>query len=117
MSMKQHVDKLLQLIGIDDVAVFPKTPRGYSQRERASLLQLCLHKDATVRMAAAKSPLLRDMFVVAMYEAEKDADIKKVLEPRYVQALSKDQQRESEIDSLQSQVNELKAQLKKSKKK
>ena len=117
MSMKQHVDKLLQLVEVTNVAAFPKTPRGYQQRERASLLQLCLHPNPIVREAAAQSVLLRDMFVVAMYEAETDESIKSLLEVRYRSALSKEQQRESEVDSLKSRVEDLLAQLKSKKKK
>ena len=112
MSMKQYVGKLIELLTVTDPNVFPKTPRGYAQRERASLVQLCMHVDKTVRMAAAHSPLLRDMFIVAMYESESDRDVKDVLEPRYLTALSKAEQRESEIVCLQDENESLKAQLK-----
>ena len=121
MSMKQHVEKLVTLLDVTDKAMFAKNPSGYTKRAHATLLQLGMHKDPVVRMAVAQNPLLRDMFVVAMYEAESDDDIKAVLESRYQSALSKADQRDAEhqaeIKEKDDEIASLKAQLAKAVKK
>lgn len=111
-TMKENVAKLVALANVTDKTEFPKTPRGYIQRLNASMIQLCLHTDPIVRTACATSPLLRDMFVIAMFENEQDAEIKTILEPRYLEACSKEHMRDTELEDLRGQVTTLQAALK-----
>lgn len=110
-----NIVKLLSLLKLTSKDKFAKSPNGYAMRERASLLQLCLHPSKIVRLAAAELPLLRDMFIIAMYEQEKDKGIKAVLQPRFEAAVSKHQQRANEVATLTGQVAELRKLLKASK--
>lgn len=111
MSVKQYAEALIELkdLGKND---FPKTPAGYARRERAALVQLCLHESKAVRKAAAQIPCMRDMFIVAMYENETDQSIRKLLEPQYQAALSKSDKRDSELEGANREIERLKAQLK-----
>ena len=110
-TMKENVAKLVATVEMVSKEDFPKTPRGYSQRTNATLAQLCFHADPVVRLACATAPLLRDMFVIAMYERETDAEIKGVLEPRYIDACSKEQARDAELDAAKAEIESLKAAL------
>lgn len=112
MSMKQNIEKLLSLLKLTSKDKFAKTPNGYSMRERACLLQLCLHKNKVVRLAAAELPLLRDMFIVAMYELERDKAVKLILEPKFEAAVSKRQQYSNTVATQADEIKELKRKLK-----
>ncbi len=111
-TMKENVVKLVASFEMTAKEDFPKTPRGYSMRTNACLIQLCLHADRAVRLACATSPLLRDMFVIAMHENEQDAEIKTILEPLYLAAVSKDHMRDHELEALKGEVTTLRAALK-----
>lgn len=113
MSIKSFAAKLFELRTLTSTDDFQKTPRGYQLRERAALVQLCLHPNPVVRMAAAELPVLRDMFIVAMFEQESNADVKAVLEPRYLEAISKEDERQAELEAKDSEIASLKEQLQK----
>ena len=110
-QMSNSVANLNELFQVTDPSAFKKDPAGYERRNRATLIQLCLHPDKTVRMACATSPLLRDMFVVAMYQAEQDSEIKLALEPRYLACMTKQDQYAQTIDAQKAEIESLRALL------
>ena len=112
-KMKQYANKLLDLLPLKNKEEdFEKSPQGYALRERACLAQLCMHANKTVRRAAAELPILRDMFVIAMYEREDDKKIKSLLHDRYIAALDKESSRDIELEAAQAENTLLKQQLK-----
>ena len=117
-TMKQYAKNLLELRNLTNKDEdFEKSPQGYALRERACLVQLCLHENKIVRKAAAELPILRDMFVIAMYEQEEDKKIKASLKPRYLDAITKENQRDIELEHAQSEVARLQSLLDKATKK
>jgi len=117
LTMSNSVANLNELFQVTDPSSFKKDPAGYERRNKATLIQLCLHPDKTVRMACATSPLLRDMFVVCMYQQEQDSEIKQVLEPRYLACMTKQDQYAQTIDAQKAEIEHLRAELAKKSKK
>ncbi len=110
-SMKKHAAAALELNAITSPDQFPKNQKGYSSRERATLVHLCMHKDKAVRLAVANEPLTRDLFIIMMRDQEKDAEVQKALEPRYLSAMSKEDTRKAELDDSRDECKALKAKL------
>ena len=106
-NVRESVAKLMAYAEVTDKSAFKPIPSGYTQRSNAVILQLGLHPNKAVRKAVAENPLLRSMHVIAMYEQEQDAGIKKILEPRYQKAVSRKQDNKvllSKIEDLERRL-------------
>ena len=76
-------EKLMALLtktGKDD---FEISPKGYGDRLKAMILQLCLTPNPTVQIAMAQSPIIRDMFIEAMARNVKNKNVLAVVMPIY----------------------------------
>src|SRR3990172_6542380 len=110
-TMRNSINNIVALAASTDKASFAKTPQGYQQRNEACLAQLCFHENVDVRKAVANLPLLRDKFVLAMYERETVADVKAILAPRAEDAMSKSDKYASTIEAQAATIDDLRRQL------
>ena len=76
-------EKLMALLtktGKDD---FEISPKGYGDRLKALVLQLCLTASPATQIEVASSPIIRDMFIEAMARNVKNKDVLAVVMPIY----------------------------------